>query len=87
MRFFLKAAIVVAFFLLFFAGFHITRPNIENYSVEEQTEFLGFETVNSDTVRYLERIQLEEPSFIDLKTPFQYFITKYARLPKTKQLK
>lgn len=76
MKFFIKATIVVAFFLIFFIGFHITRPNIENYSVEEQTEFLGFETVNSDTVRYLERIQLEEASFIDLKTPFQYFMTK-----------
>lgn len=76
MRFFLKSTFVLAFFLVFFIGFHSVAPSIENYSVESQTEFLGFETVNSDTVTYLKRIQLSEPSFVDLKTPFQYVITK-----------
>lgn len=76
MSFFLKSGFILAFLLLFFIGFHSTRPSIENYSVESQNEFLGFETVNSDTVTYLKRIQLTEPSFVDLKTPFQYIITK-----------
>lgn len=61
---------------MFFAGFNLSRP--KNYAVDNQSEWLGFETINSDTVTYLGRLKYESPSVVDLKTPFQYFLTKFA---------
>lgn len=71
-----KSIIVFLVLFLFFAGYAGSRP--KNYEHGQQTEFLGFETINSDTITYLERLKLEQPNIVDLKTPFQYFLTKFS---------
>lgn len=72
----LKLVAVFVFFLLFFTGFTLSRP--KNILERQQTEFLGFQTINSDSVNYLQRLDLDKPFPLDNKTPVQYFLTKLA---------
>lgn len=73
---FFYSFIVFFIFLLFFIGFSISRPKIMEHGM--QTSFLGFETVNSDTINYLDRLSFDEPFALDLKTPVQFFLTRFA---------
>lgn len=71
-----KSWVVLIFFLIFFIGFSLSRPS--DYRTKNQIEFFGIETINSDTITYLERLKYEQPDISDLKTPFQYFLTKFV---------